>query len=168
MPTFISFFSNPAAPLIAFLAVGLILALAVYLLSRRIGRLLQGKDAKSLEDTIVSMQKEIADLRDFKEDSEAYFENVEARLRRSMQSIETIRFNPWKGSGEGGNQSFATAILNENGDGVVISSLYSRERTSIFSKPIRKHASEFDLTEEEAEALRISKDSVTAGKSLHL
>ena len=160
--------SNPEAPLIAFAAVCLILIIAVVALSLKVRRLLKGKDAKSLEDTIISLQKDLAELQEFKGDSEAYFENIEARLRRSIQSIETIRFNPWKGSGEGGNQSFATVLLNEHGDGVVLSSLYSRERVSVFSKPIKKHASDYELSEEEIEALNLSKKAVAEGKSLHL
>lgn len=53
----------------------------------------------------------------------------------------------------GSKQSFATALLNEHGDGVVISTLYSRERTSVFAKPIKKFDSEYELTPEETQAL---------------
>jgi hypothetical protein len=53
----------------------------------------------------------------------------------------------------GGNQSFATAFLNEDGDGVVISSLYSREHTSVFAKPVKKHSSEHEMSNEEKEAM---------------
>jgi hypothetical protein len=73
------------------------------------------------------------------------------KLKKSIRGFETIRFNPFKD--QGGNQSFAIAFLNDEGDGVVISSLYSRDRTSVFAKPIKKMASEFELTEEEKEAL---------------
>lgn len=160
--------SDPRIPLIAYAASAVLLIAVVAALWRRVSRLLAGKDAKSLEETILSLKQEVAELRNFQQDSEAYLENVEARLRRSIQSIETVRFNPWKGTGEGGNQSFATALLNEHGDGVVLSSLYSRERVSVFSKPIKKHASEYELTEEEIEALKASKKSVEIGKDLHI
>lgn len=160
--------SNPEAPIIAFTGVFFLLIVTVILLSLKVRKLLRGKNAQSLEDTIVELQKNVSELQEFKEDSEAYLENVEARLRRSVQSIETIRFNPWKGMGEGGNQSFATALLTEDGDGVVISSLHSRDRVSVFSKPVKKHASEYELTEEEIQALKLSQESVAAGKTLHL
>jgi len=48
-------------------------------------------------------------------------------------------------------------MLNEDGDGVVFSSLYSRERMSIFAKPIKNGKSEYELTEEEKEALKKAK-----------
>lgn len=129
---------------IVVILVGLIVHLEI-----RISRLLVGKDSRSLEDSIVHAKKEIEDLQTFKKDSLNYFTHVEDRLTRSIQSVETVRFNPFKGIGEGGNQSFATAFINEKGDGVVVSSLYSRERVSVFSKPVRKFESTFDLTEEE-------------------
>jgi len=67
--------------------------------------------------------------------------------------VETIRFNPFKGNGSGGNQSFSTAFVNEEGDGVVISSLYSREHISVFAKPIKKMSSEYEMTKEEKDSL---------------
>lgn len=135
--------------------VGLIIRLEV-----RINRLLVGKDSRSLEDSIVHAKKDIENLQMFRKDSLNYFTDVEDRLSRSIQSVETVRFNPFKGVGEGGNQSFATAFISENGDGVVVSSLYSRERVSVFSKPIKKFESTFDLTEEEQSVVSTSKTNL--------
>jgi len=129
---------------IAVILIGWIIRLEV-----KIKRLLGTSDAHSLEDSIVHAKKDIEDLKSFKKDSLDYFTHVEKRLGRSIQSVETVRFNPFKGVGEGGNQSFATVFLNEKGDGVVVSSLYSRERVSVFSKPLKKFESTFDLTGEE-------------------
>ena len=129
---------------IAVILIGWIIRLEI-----KIKRLLGTSNAHSLEDSIVHAKKDIEDLKSFKKDSLDYFTNVERRLGRSIQSVETVRFNPFKGVGEGGNQSFATVFMSEKGDGVVVSSLYSRERVSVFSKPIKKFESTFDLTEEE-------------------
>jgi hypothetical protein len=45
------------------------------------------------------------------------------------------------------------AIVDDHGDGVILSSLYSRERVSIFAKPIIKGKPQYDLTEEEQKVL---------------
>jgi len=37
---------------------------------------------------------------------------------------------------------------------VVLSSLYARDRMSIFAKPVKNNKSEYELTEEEKEALK--------------
>lgn len=135
--------------------VGLILILLGYIvkLDRKLKKFLIGKDAKTLEDSILSAKDNIDKLNTFQKEVVSHFTNVEKRLNRSIQAVETLRFNPFKGTGDGGNQSFSTALLNQNGDGVVLSSLYSRDRISVFSKPIAKFQSSFELTEEEAEVL---------------
>jgi hypothetical protein len=66
---------------------------------------------------------------------EEYLTTVEKRLKKSIQGVETVRFNPFKGTGAGGNQSFSTAFVNEKGDGVVLTSMYARDRISMFAKP---------------------------------
>ncbi|MCW9054671.1 MAG: DUF4446 family protein [Candidatus Pacebacteria bacterium] len=123
----------------------------------KVRRLLMGKDARSLEDTIKNIRDGHSRLSLFQNEVEQYLQSVEVRLRRSVQGVGTIRFNPFKGVGTGGNQSFSTAFLNEDGDGVVISTLYARDRMSFFSKPIEKFASPHELSDEEKEAIQRAK-----------
>lgn len=141
---------------IVVILVGWIIRLEV-----KIKKLLIGKDAKSLEDSIVNTKENLEKLNLFQRESSLYFKNIEKRLHRSLQAIETIRFNPFKGTGEGGNQSFSTAFVSEDGDGVVLSSLYSRDRVSVFSKPLKKFESNFELTEEEKEVIGTSKANLS-------
>lgn len=141
----------------------LILILLVAQAHRRITKLLRGKNTLTIEESIIELAKELDMLTDFKEKSEEYHKIIEERLRKSVQSIETKRFNPFKGTGTGGNQSFASAFINENGDGLILSSLYSSDRMSVFAKPIQNFTSTFELTEEESEALENAKGRVLIG-----
>jgi len=152
---------NPLYVAYVLIAVCVLLIGWIIRLEIKLGKFLRGGNAKSLENTIIDAHKKLDMLVEFRKDSLAYFGDVEKRLRRSVQAIETVRFNPFKGSGEGGNQSFSTAFVNEEGNGVVISSLYSRERVSIFSKPLKKFQSTFELTEEESEVLGQSKKNIS-------
>jgi len=65
-----------------------------------------------------------------------------------------IRFNPFNETG--GNQSFSVAILDGNDCGIVISSLFSRNENRVYGKPIKNGVSEFPLTDEEKEAIRLA------------
>lgn len=138
----------------------IILALAVIILfiviinlHSKLKKFLVDKKAENMGDSISSMDSSIKILEDSRKEIENYLVTVEKRLKKSVQAVHTVRFNPFKGTGSGGNQSFATAFLNEDGDGVVVSSLYSREHISIFSKPIKNKNSEHELSEEEKEAV---------------
>ena len=119
---------------------------------KRLKRFFIGKKAKDLEDTIISLENDIAVLKSAKEKTEKEIAEINKKLKKSIRGLETVRFNPFPD--QGSNQSFAIGMLNEDGDGVVFSSLYSRERMSIFAKPIKNGKSEYELTEEEKEALK--------------
>ena len=120
-------------------------------------RIMAGKKAADLEDVLTTLIKDLESLQKSKNKIETDINNIENRLKKSIRGLSTVRFNPFKDSG--GNQSFAIAMLNEEGDGVIVSSLYSRERMSVFAKPVKNHASEYDLTNEERDALSKAKIS---------
>ncbi|MES2315288.1 MAG: DUF4446 family protein [Patescibacteria group bacterium] len=122
---------------------------------KRLKKFFLGKKAKDLEDTITILEENIAKLTKAKEGMESDIKIINAKLKKSIRGLETIRFNPFPD--QGSNQSFAIGMLNEDGDGVVMSSLYSRERMSIFAKPVKAGKSEYDLSAEEKEALTKAK-----------
>ena len=121
----------------------------------RLKKFFLGKKAKDLEESLNHIINELNNLQKSEKEISLQISNIEGRLKRSIQGVETIRFNPFQDSG--GNQSFAIGLLNESGDGVVISSLYARDRVNVFAKPIKNHKSVYDLTEEEKEALQKAK-----------
>ena len=153
-----------SANLPLFVSGGLfVVTLALFLVTRsRLNRLLAGKDGKTLEDTILKLKAEVIELQEFQKNAVGHFVNVEKRLSNSVQAVESIKFNPFKGTGGGGNQSFATAFLNENGNGVILSSIYSRDRVSVFSKQIRSLHGEQNLSPEEEEVLQIAQARLKA------
>ncbi len=141
-----------------FVLAGILLVITIYWLfvtEKRLKRFFLGKNAKDLESTIVAMQDEIVKLHKSRIEAEKSLETINQKLRKSIRGLETIRFNPFPD--QGSNQSFAIGLLNEDGDGVVISSLYSRERMSVFAKPVKNSKSEYELTEEEKEVLERAK-----------
>ncbi len=148
------------ATIIMYALMGVIIALALWVMrqERRLNKFFYGKDAKSLEDTVVNIKEGIERLDVSQKDTAEYLKAFDQKLQKSIRAVETVRFNPFKDSGS--NQSFATAFLNQEGDGVLISSLYSRERVSIYAKPIKRLASSYELSEEERGALQNAKDSL--------
>lgn len=146
--------------LVFFVLIGLIIIgqiIWIFKTENRLKRFFLGKKAKDLEDTIVTLQDEITKLKSQMASTEKNLDTVNQKLKKSIRGLDTIRFNPFPD--QGSNQSFAIGMMNEEGNGVVISSLYSRERMSIFAKPIKNNKSEFELTNEEKEVLEKAKVS---------
>ena len=138
-------------PILAIIGIIAVLVGWIVWLEIRLERLFRGKKAQNLEHVLIDMGTFMDELDAAHRKIDARMEEMNRRVRRSIQGVETVRFNPFNDAG--GNQSFATALLNEEGDGVVISSLYSRDKVSVYSKPVQNHESEFPLTKEECDAL---------------
>ncbi len=145
----------------ALLAILLLLVWNVRL-EQRVHRLTVGGKPKTLDQTLEYLKGKTDDYESFRADMESYLTGVENRLRQSVQGVGAVRFNPFRGSGSSGNQSFAIAFLNQNGNGLIISSIYARDHVSIFAKPVLKFASEFELTAEEKEAMQKAKSDLHA------
>jgi hypothetical protein len=153
--------SNPLLIAVIILCIITIVLLVItIMMNMKLRKFLIDKDGDNIGDSLTFAADNIKDLQAFKTELESYLTTVESRLKKSVQAVHTVRFNPFKGAGEGGNQSFATAFLSEDGDGVVVSSLYSRDHVSVFGKPIKKHSSEYELSDEEKEALAKAKEKL--------
>lgn len=133
----------------------LIVILWIVKTEKRLKKFFLGKKARDLEETISILGSEIRDLRIAKEKAEEDLKKINNKMKKSVRGLETVRFNPFPD--QGSNQSFAIGFLDEENNGVVISSLYSRDRMSVFAKPIKNGKSEYELTKEEDEVLKKAK-----------
>lgn len=77
---------------------------------------------------------------------------VERAMPQAIRRTGLVRFNPF--SDAGGDQSFSLALLDDQKNGVVISSLYGREINRVYAKPIENGASTYQLSAEEKEAIQ--------------
>lgn len=131
----------------------LVIALGVitFVLHNRVTKLTKGKKGSSLESTIIDNHDCIQKTQIMLDSHSAEISAIKQESMNNLQNIGVVRFNPFKEMG--GSQSFAVAITDKNNNGVVISSLYARDRVNIFAKPLTKGISEYTLTEEEQQAI---------------
>ncbi len=79
-------------------------------------------------------------------------EGIKRKDLTHIQRVGLLRFNPFDETG--GNQSFALSLLDDRGDGVVISSLHNREATRIYGKPVKNFSEAgFEFSAEEKQAV---------------
>jgi hypothetical protein len=155
------------APYVGAILVGLVILAALLVVSvaiqaRRQSRLARrlagltrdGEGGRSLEaildahlDKVFAVARELDELA-------ARSAVVESRGRRAIQRVGLVRYNPFEDTG--GNQSFALALTDANGDGLIVSSLHARTGTRVYAKAVTAGRSDSALSAEEAEALRIA------------
>ncbi len=145
--------------------VSLVLALLglggmVFLLARQqrlLGQyqhLMAGTSGGNLEQ---ALNDHIAEVRETGSQVEA-LDRLARRLEKaayfSLQHVGVVRFNPFHDTG--GDQSFAIALVDGHGNGVVLSSLHARDVTRVYAKPLQKWESAYSLTDEERQAIALA------------
>lgn len=127
----------------------------VIILSKRVTKLTKGKNGKSLESIISENNVLAKEIKDKLKNQELQIIDIKKDAMNNIQNIGVVRFNPFKETG--GSQSFAIALTDKKENGVIISSLYTRDRVNVFAKPIVDGSSEYKLTEEEQTAIKQSR-----------
>lgn len=139
-------------PLLAIVLVILFITLVqVLLLSRRISKLTRGTTGASLENVIADLGAQTATLTKHASTTEEAINNLDERIQTAVRAISVRRFDPFQNAG--GQQSFASALLNEHGDGVVLSGIHARDSVRVYAKNVHHFESERELSEDEAAAI---------------
>lgn len=112
----------------------------------------------SLDELLGEYLAEVKKIREGLAQSEKRIEQTEVKLRSSVDRAELVRFNAFNNMGS--DLSFALALLNQEGDGVVLSSINSREESRVYAKPIVKGESTYHLSDEERQVITKAKDTV--------
>lgn len=150
-----------AAPYLSLLALVLIVIFFFMHISlrRRLARLALGRNG-SIEETLSVLMRDMKEFKEFRSELERYLKLAESRLRGTVQGVGIVRFNPFSNEGQGGNQSFALTLLDEQGTGVVLSTLYSRDRVGVYAKPLTNFKSTHELSDEEKQSLERAREEI--------
>ena len=114
-------------------------------------RLMAGTDGANLEEALNQHIDQIREALDTTSALQAKTRRMEWTLNHCFQWMGIVRFSPFRNTG--GAQSFALVIADERGDGVVLSSLHSRENTRVYAKALSGWESYYALTDEEKQAI---------------
>lgn len=149
-PLFYTYTLIAFCAIIAIMAVGF--GIAINNLTKRLKKLTTGTNSHSLEEAIYQLMDDHKIFEGRIERGEEMMARMDSELKSAVRGIATVRYNAF--SDVGGKQSFATALISENGTGAVISSIYTRDRMNVYAKPINNFSSEYELSTEEARALK--------------
>lgn len=121
-------------------------------LRRRLRGLLDASGSTGLDEVLGGQTERIDELGRRVAHLDALQLELQAASRLALQRVGVIRFNPFQD--RGGDQSFAIALLDHAGTGIVVSSLHGRTETRLFAKQISSGRSAITLSEEEQQAIR--------------
>lgn len=125
--------------LASLLGFNLIFSLFTFLVLRRMikhyNSLTKGVEQKTLLKVLEGIQKTLGQHERASLITRKNLETLQTDIKTHLQTLTLKRFNPF--SDTGGDQSFLLAILDGNKDGIVITSLHSRENTRFYVKSVK-------------------------------
>lgn len=109
----------------------------------------------NLEDVIVQLREEVAVQRQAASLVQSKQQEVQTILQQQKGKVGILRYNAF--AEKGSDLSFSIAIVNEEKDGAVITSIHSRETSYVYAKPLTKGHSSYRLTPEELKVIAEAK-----------
>lgn len=167
METIINFIKNSELYiLIALIVLVLILIIIIAITYRALNkleskyrRLMRGVNNKNLEDMVISYLDKVDVVKDQNQHIKQMYERIDGELKTCIQKTSIVRYKAFDDMGS--DLSFSIALLDGNSNGVILTSIYGRDESTTYAKPVDKGISRYELSEEENEALE---QAVTARK----
>ena len=124
-------------------------------------RAFAGTDGDALVSTVARYVEETAGLRADIAAAQRRLTALSGDVARSLRHVAVVRYDAF--GDMGGRLSFSAAILDDAGDGLVISAIHGRTETRTYAKGVRGGSSDQPLSPEEEQAIRFALRSVSAG-----
>lgn len=143
--------------LIALGAFAFVIAFRLNALRGRMRSLLEGARGENVERMLYDQLRERVVLEEQLRDARLRLDSLEARMLGSKRFMGIVRYDAFEDVG--GTQSFALALYDERGEGLVLTSLVGRADCRVYCKALVGGRSDRGLSEEEKEAIAIAATS---------
>ena len=110
---------------------------------------------ETIVDVMGRTMHEFADLRDEVLSLETGLAATRRDLTMALRHVSVVRYDAF--GDMGGRFSFSAALLDDHGDGLVITSIHARSETRTYLKGLAGGDSDITLSPEEAQAVRLAR-----------
>lgn len=139
--------------------VGVVLASVAFVRLLRLQKsyeLLQTAEGReTIVDVMARTMGEFSDLRDEVARLERGLAATRRDLAMALRHVSVVRYDAF--GDMGGRYSFSAALLDDSGDGLVITSIHARSETRTYLKGLSAGDSDIMLSPEEQQAVRIAR-----------
>lgn len=126
-------------------------------MKKKYKKFMSGKNAKSLEETLVKRLDQIDSLVEANAANEKNIKKVVNNMKFTFQKVGLVKYDAFNEMG--GKLSFSLALLNTSNDGFVLNAVHSREGCYTYIKEIIDGNSIIVLAQEEQEALNMAMEA---------
>ncbi len=146
------FISNIPTHIIVIALMAIIVILTVTLIftiinSRKLKKIMTNCSSGRLDETITLYYNKIDELADEIRKKEARFVHMEKMLAAGIQKFAALRYDAFDDISN--NLSFSLALLDAEDTGYIITSIYGRESSNLYIKPVINGKSRYTMSNEE-------------------
>ena len=120
-------------------------------MKKRYRKMMAGVDGANIERMLMGHIDEVKKVVEKSEQLEVENKRIDALLQTAVTRVGVVRFRAFEDMGS--DLSYAVALLDSHNNGVVLSSIFGREDSRSYVKPITNGSSSYTMTQEEEQAL---------------
>ncbi|MBA3738173.1 MAG: DUF4446 family protein [Actinobacteria bacterium] len=148
--------SGSTLTLVALVAIGLSVVAVLYAIANagRTGAAVGGRVRldETLRGILQGQSQQIQRLERAIRALHAVDKKQQMQIEGSVRKVALLRYDAFEDVG--GRLSFSCALLDDHGNGVVLTSINGRQETRVYAKPVAQGSSSHNLSVEEEEAIR--------------
>jgi hypothetical protein len=120
-------------------------------LNKRYRQMMAGMENTNIEGLLLGHIEEVRQAVGKVKELDGEYHRINGIVETAIQKVGMVRFNAFEDTGS--DLSFALALLDKKKNGVVLASIYGRNESRIYAKPIVEGQSTYHLSAEEKAAL---------------
>ncbi|HEU5033233.1 MAG TPA: DUF4446 family protein [Mycobacteriales bacterium] len=147
----------------AFLA--LVTGLSAHLRLRRLRRgfrAVEGEGKQTVLDVARDTAEQTATLRAEVARTREQLDTLRQDMADALRHVAVVRYDAF--GDMGGRLSFTAALLDDAGDGLIVTSIHGRSEARTYAKGVKRGTSEQSLSPEEQQAIELAMRGPAAGK----
>ncbi|RHM54607.1 DUF4446 family protein [Mitsuokella sp. AF33-22] len=136
------------------------LYMKVNYMKKRYRKMMTGADGSNLERMLIGHINEMKAVAEENERIKQENERIDALLQLAITRVGVVRFRAFDDMGS--DLSYAVALLDSHNNGVILTSIFGREDSRSYVKPVENGTSTYALMAEEQQALDEAMGKVAA------
>lgn len=120
-------------------------------LKEKYKKFMRGSNNKNIEELINDYLDKVDKAKEETEYVKEIYSTIDKRVKACIQKVAIVRYRAFDDVGS--DLSYSIAFLDNDNSGVILTSIFGRNESTTYAKPIDKGISRYELSEEENHVL---------------
>ncbi|AVQ40444.1 DUF4446 domain-containing protein [Clostridium botulinum] len=128
-------------------------------LKEKYKKFMRGSNNRNVEELINDYLDKVDKAKEETEYVKEIYSTIDKRVKACIQKVAIVRYRAFDDVGS--DLSYSIAFLDNDNSGVILTSIFGRNESTTYAKPIDKGISRYDLSDEEKQVLENCINNVT-------